>query len=81
MRAMLTAIFFEENGGITGFVEEFLDVSAHGRNLKEARMKLTEALRERLEADPSEVRYGKASFGIVTRERLAVEFTERKREA
>lgn len=73
MQVTLTAIFFEENGGVTGFVEEFLDVSAHGRNPKDARAKLTKALRERLEAEP-EVRYSKAAFGTVTRERLTVEF-------
>jgi hypothetical protein len=72
MHAILTAIFFEEDGGITGFVEEFPDVSAH--NLKEAREKLTKALRERLEDEPGEVRRREASYGTVTRERLAVEF-------
>ncbi|HEX3577405.1 MAG TPA: hypothetical protein VHY33_02480 [Thermoanaerobaculia bacterium] len=74
MQAVLTAIFFDDDGGVTGFVEEFLDVSAHGRNLKDARTKLTKALRERLEAEPEETRYREASYGTVTRERLAVEF-------
>jgi len=45
---LLTAIFFEEDGGVTGFVEEFLSVSAHGRNLKEARSQLTQATEEHM---------------------------------
>jgi len=74
MQVTLTAIFFEEDGGFTGFVEESVDVSAHGRTLKEARTKLTKALRERLEAEAREARFSKASYGTVTRERLTVEF-------
>jgi hypothetical protein len=74
MHAILTAIFFNDGDGVTGFVEEYLDVSAHGRNLKEARTKLTKALRERLEDEPGEVRRREASYGTVTRERLTVEF-------
>jgi predicted RNase H-like HicB family nuclease len=77
MQVTLTAIFFDDDGGVTGFVEEFLDVSAHGRNLKDARAKLTKALRERLEQEPGEARYSAGSYGPVTRERIAVEFWRR----
>jgi hypothetical protein len=43
VRASLTAIYFDEDGGVMGFVEELWGVSAHGRNLKEARKRLTAA--------------------------------------
>ena len=74
LRAILTAIFFEEKGGITGFVEEFIDVSAHGRNLKEARSRLTDAIRKQLEDNRASVRQLDAAYGTVTRERLIVDF-------
>ena len=74
-RAVLTAIFFEENGGVTGFVEEFLGVSAHGKNLKEARTRLTAAARQYLEDNREGVRQRMASYGTVTRERLFVDIT------
>ena len=73
----VTAIFFEENGGITGFVEEFLEVAAHGKNLKEARARLIDAIRNELENSHESVRQRAASFGTVTRECLFVEFRER----
>ena len=74
-RAVLTAIFFEEDGGITGFVEEFLGVSAHGRNLKEARSRLTAAARKHLQDNREGVRQRMESYGTVTRERLFVDIT------
>jgi predicted RNase H-like HicB family nuclease len=74
-RAVLTAIFFEENGPVTGFVEELLGVSAHGRNLKEARSRLTAAARKFLEDNREGVRQRMESYGTVTRERLFVDIT------
>jgi predicted RNase H-like HicB family nuclease len=72
---LLTAIFFEEDGGITGFVEEFLGVSAHGRNLKEARTLLVAAAEKHMHEHREGVRQWLASYGSVTRERLVVEIT------
>lgn len=71
--ALLTAIYFEEDGGVTGFVEEFLGVSAHGRNMDEARERLTEAAGKHLRQNRAGVRQRLQSYGNVTRERLAVE--------
>jgi predicted RNase H-like HicB family nuclease len=73
----VTAIFFEENGGVTGFVEEFLEVAAHGRDLKEARARLINAIRNELENSHESVRQRAASYGTVTRECLFVEFRRR----
>lgn len=72
---LLTAIFFEEDGRVTGFVEEFLSVSAHGRNLTEARSRLTQAAEEHMHEHREGVRQRLASYGSVTRERLVVEIT------
>jgi len=74
-RAVLTAIFFDEEGGVTGFVEELLGVSAHGRNLKEARSRLTAAARKYLQDNHEGVRQRMASYGTVTRERLFIDIT------
>ncbi|HSY52068.1 MAG TPA: hypothetical protein VLC46_24920 [Thermoanaerobaculia bacterium] len=73
--AVLTAIFFEEGGGVTGFVEEFHGISAHGKTLREARARLTAAAREFPHANREGVRQRSASYGSVTRERLIVEIT------
>jgi transcriptional regulator with XRE-family HTH domain len=73
--AILTAIFFEEGGGVTGFVEELTGVSAHGKTLREARTRLTAAAREYPYATRQGVRQRSASYGTVTRERLIVEIT------
>ena len=74
-RAVLTAIYFEDGDGITGFVEEFLSVSAHGKNLKEARSRLTAAALKHLEDNREGVRQRMESYGTVTRERLFVDIT------
>jgi len=74
MATTATAIFFEENGGVTGFVEEFLEVTGHGRNLEEARARLIDAIRDKLEDDAGSVRQRAASYGTVTRECLFIEF-------
>jgi transcriptional regulator with XRE-family HTH domain len=73
--AILTAIYFEEGGGVTGFVEEFHGISAHGKTLREARARLTVAAREYPHANREGVRQRSASYGSVTRERLVVEIT------
>jgi predicted RNase H-like HicB family nuclease len=72
----VTAIFFDEDGGVTGFVEEFLEVTAHGRDLNEARTRLIEAVRTELEYSHESVRRRAASYGTVTRACLFVEFRE-----
>lgn len=73
--ALLTAIFFENDGGVTGFVEEFIEVSAHGRNLKEARTRLIAAAEDRMHKHREGVRQRLESYGSVTRERVVVEIT------
>lgn len=73
--AVLTAIFFEEGGGVTGFVEELRGISAQGKNLREVRTRLTAAAREYAHANREGVRQRPASYGTVTRERLMVEIT------
>lgn len=70
--ALLTAIFFEDDGGVTGFVEELLSVSAHGRNIEEARDRLTAAAEKYLRQNRAGVRQRMESYGNVTRERLMV---------
>ena len=73
--AILTAIFFEEDGGVTGFVEELISVSAHGRNMKDARSQLTTAARLFIQENREGVRQRMASYGKVTRERLVVDIS------
>jgi predicted RNase H-like HicB family nuclease len=74
-RAVLTAIFFDDDDGVTGFVEEFFGVSAHGKNLKEARARLTAATREFLQKHRKDMRQRMALDGTVTRERLFIDIT------
>jgi transcriptional regulator with XRE-family HTH domain/predicted RNase H-like HicB family nuclease len=71
--AVLTAIYFEEGGRVTGFVEELHGISAHGKTLREARTRLTQAARAYAQANREGVRQRPASYGTVTRERLIVE--------
>lgn len=74
-RAVLTAIFFDDDHGVTGFVEEFFGVSAHGKNLKEARARLTAAARGFLQEHRKDMRQRMMLDGMVTRERLFIDIT------
>ena len=74
-RAVLTATFFNKDDGVTGFVEEFFGVSAHGKNLKEARVRLTAAAREFLQEHRKDMRQRMMVDGTVTRERLFIDIT------
>ncbi|HXH92995.1 MAG TPA: type II toxin-antitoxin system HicB family antitoxin [Thermoanaerobaculia bacterium] len=73
----LNAIFFDDDGGITGFIEEFLGVFAHGKNIDEARSRLVEAAETFLEGSGPGVSQRRSAYGTVTRERMLVEFTLR----
>jgi hypothetical protein len=77
-RAVLTAFFVEDGDGITGFIEEFRGVSAHGKILKEARTRLTASARKHLEENQEGVRQRMESYGTVTRERQFVDITRVK---
>jgi predicted RNase H-like HicB family nuclease len=69
--AEFNAIFFDDDGGVGGFIEELLGVSARGKDIKEARAKLTTAAEKFLDGDSVSARL--AAYGTVTRERLLVE--------
>jgi predicted RNase H-like HicB family nuclease len=72
-RAVLTAIYMDDDHGVTGYVEEFIGVSAHGKNLKEARARLTAAARIFLEEHRDDLRQRMALEGTFMRERLLID--------
>lgn len=72
-RAVLTAIYMDDDHGVTGYIEEFIGVSAHGKNLKEARARLTGAARIFLEEHRDDLRQRMALEGTFTRERLLID--------
>ncbi|MEA2236604.1 MAG: hypothetical protein QOC81_1328 [Thermoanaerobaculia bacterium] len=82
MLATLNAIFFDDDGGVSGFVEELIGVHGHGKNIKEARASLTKAAREFLAGQEHGMSERLSAYGPVTREKLDVEFmlgTKRRR--
>lgn len=69
--ARFNAIFFDDGDGVGGFIEELLGVSAHGKDIKEVRAKLTAATEEFL--DGGEMGARQSAYGTVTREKLLIE--------
>jgi len=75
----LNAIFFDDDdGGVSGFIEELLGVFAHGKNIDEARARLVEAAETFLEGNGPGVSQRRSAYGTVTRERLLVDVTLRQ---
>ncbi len=73
-RAVLTAVFLDDDdGGVTGFIEEFWGVTVHGKNLKDARKQLTEAAQTFLDENREDILRRMDSDGQVTREKMLLE--------
>ena len=71
--ADLNAIFFDDGGGVSGFIEELIGVTAHGKDIAEARRRLTEAAERFLDGPSAGMNERMSAYGTVTRERLLVE--------
>jgi len=69
--ATFNVIFFDDGDGVGGFVEELFNVSAHGKDIREVRAKLTTAVEELLDDDGTNARL--SAYGKVTREKLLIE--------
>lgn len=69
---MLTAVYFEDDSGVMGFVEELLAVSAWSPTLEETREKLEEGARLFLQAHRSESVLRLKSYSEVRREKFTV---------
>jgi predicted RNase H-like HicB family nuclease len=72
-QAVLTAVFFEDDDGFTGFVEEFWSVSVHGRHLNEARSLLTDAAQKFLDDNRDDILQRSEPRESVTRERMVLD--------
>jgi hypothetical protein len=71
--AVLTAVYFEDDDGYTGFVEELWSVSVHERNIRDARTRLTEAAQKFLRENRRDILQRAEPHDRVTRERMVVE--------
>jgi predicted RNase H-like HicB family nuclease len=72
--AALTAVFLDDDDGVvTGFIEEFWGISVRGKNLKEARKQLKEAAQAFLDENRDDILRRMDSDGPVTREKMLLE--------
>jgi len=72
--AVLTAVFLDDDdGGVTGFIEEFWGVTVHGKNMKEARKQLTEAAQTFIDENREDILRRMDCDGQVTREKMLLE--------
>jgi predicted RNase H-like HicB family nuclease len=74
--ATFSAIFFDDGDGVSGFIEELLGVSAHGKDIREVRAKLTAATEEFI--DSKEMDSRQSAYGTVTREKLLIEVIRKR---
>jgi predicted RNase H-like HicB family nuclease len=73
-RAVLTAVFLDEDdGGVTGFIEEFWGVTVRAKNLKDARKQLKDAARTFIDDNHDDILRRMDSDGTVTREKMVLE--------
>ncbi|MEA2238168.1 MAG: hypothetical protein QOC81_2892 [Thermoanaerobaculia bacterium] len=72
--AVLTAVFLDDDdGGVTGFIEEFWGVTVRGKNLKDARKQLKEAAQTFLDENREDILRRMDCDGHVTREKMLLE--------
>jgi predicted RNase H-like HicB family nuclease len=73
-KAVLTAVFLDEDdGGVTGFIEEFWSVTVRAKSLKEARKQLKEAAQTFLDDNRDDILRRMDCDGQVTREKMVLE--------
>jgi len=73
-RAALTAVFLDDDdGGVTGFIEEFWGVNVRGKKLKDARNQLKEAAQTFIDENRDDILRRMDSDGPVTREKMLLE--------
>jgi len=73
-RAVLTAVFLDDDdGGVTGFIEEFWGVTVRAKNLIQARKQLTEAAQTFLDENREDILRRVNCDGQVTREKMLLE--------
>jgi predicted RNase H-like HicB family nuclease len=73
-RAVLTAVFLDEDdGGVTGFIEEFWGVTVRAKNLIQARKQLKEAAQTFIDDNREDILRRMDCDGQVTREKMLLE--------
>ena len=73
-RAALTAVFLDDDdGGVTGFIEEFWGVTVRAKNLIQARKQLMEAAQTFIDDNREDILRRMDSDGTVTREKMLLE--------
>lgn len=73
-RAVLTAVFLDDDdGGVTGFIEEFWGVTVRGKNLRDARKQLKEPAQAFLDENRDDILRRMDSDGTVTRVKMLLE--------
>ena len=72
--AAMTAVFLDEDdGSVTGFIEEFWGVTVRAKNIKEARKQLKEAAQTFIDDNRDDILRRMDCDGQVTREKMALE--------
>jgi predicted RNase H-like HicB family nuclease len=70
----MTAVFLDDDdGGVTGFIEEFWGVTVHGKNLIQARKQLKEAAQTFIDENREDILRRMDCDGTVTREKMVLE--------
>jgi predicted RNase H-like HicB family nuclease len=70
----MTAVFLDDDdGGVTGFIEEFWGVTVHGKNLIQARKQLKEAAQTFIDENREDILRRLDCDGTVTREKMVLE--------
>jgi len=73
-RVAMTAVFLDDDdGGVTGFIEEFWGVTVRAKNLIQARKQLTEAAQTFLDENREDILRRMDCDGTVTREKMVLE--------
>ena len=73
-RAVLTAVFLDDDDGeVTGFIEEFWGVTVRAKNLIQARKQLKEAAQTFLDENREDILRRMDCDSTVTREKMVLE--------
>jgi predicted RNase H-like HicB family nuclease len=73
-RIAMTAVFLDDDdGGVTGFIEEFWGVTVRAKNLIQARKQLKEAAQTFLDENREDILRRMDCDGQVTREKILLE--------
>jgi predicted RNase H-like HicB family nuclease len=71
--AVVTAIIYKDESGVSGFVEEIPTVRANGKSENEVRKRLRKAVQAYYEENHENIAQRMETYTSVRRERLAVE--------